>query len=96
MEISTENLCEFALGDINDAVKTERDYCCVILGAVGPGVLGGPAETLWKMKETIKPGGYILLAKNFYSFMRQHPFHFRTHFFTVEKSYGFESKEETE
>ena len=27
------------------------------------------------------------LAKNFYSFMRRNPFLFRTHFFTVEKSY---------
>jgi len=32
------------------------------------------------------------LALKFYSFMKRNPFHFRTHFFTVEKSYGFENE----
>ena len=64
-EYGTESLCEFTLGDINEAVKTERDYDCVILGAVGPGVLGGPAETLRKLKSVVKPGGYILIEDGF-------------------------------
>jgi len=64
-EYGTENLCEFVLGDINEAVKTERDYDCVILGAVGPGVLGGPAQTLKKLSDTVKPGGYILIEDGY-------------------------------
>ena len=54
-------------------------------------------ETMYDLNNFLKisrnPGE---LAKKFYSFMRKHPFHFRTHFFTVEKSYGFENKEGTE
>ena len=64
-EYGVDGFCEFELGDINQAVKAERDYDCVILGAVGPFVLGGPAETLRKLKETIKPGGYILIEEGF-------------------------------
>jgi SAM-dependent methyltransferase len=64
-EYGVENLCEFVIGDINEAVKTERDHDCVILGAVGPGVLGGPAETLKKLKSTVKPGGYVLIEEGF-------------------------------
>jgi ubiquinone/menaquinone biosynthesis C-methylase UbiE len=64
-EYGVENLCEFVVGDINEAVKTERDYDCVILGAVGPGVLGGAAETLKKLKAVVKQGGYILIEEGF-------------------------------
>lgn len=59
-EFNVSELCEFAVGDINEAVKTEKDYDVVILGGVG-NVLGTPAETLNKLKETIKPGGYIMI-----------------------------------
>ena len=64
-EYGVDDLCEFVIGDINEAVKTERDYDCVILGAVGPGVLGGPAETLKKLKAVMKPGGYILIEEGY-------------------------------
>jgi len=64
-EYGVENLCDFTLGDINETVKIEKDYDCVILGAVGPGVLGGPAETLRKLKTAVKPGGYILIEDGF-------------------------------
>ena len=59
-EFNVSELCEFAFGDINEAVKTEKDYDIVILGGVGD-VLGAPGETLSKLKETIKPGGYIMI-----------------------------------
>ena len=64
-EYKVEDLCEFAVGDINEAVNTERDYDCVILGSVGPGVLGGPEESLNKLKAAVKPGGYILIEDGF-------------------------------
>ena len=59
-EHNVADLCEFIVEDINEAVKRERDYDIVILGAAG-NVLGAPAETLNKLKNTIRPGGYILI-----------------------------------
>jgi len=64
-EFHVDDLCEFLLDDINEAVKTEKDYDCVVFGAVGPAVLGGPAETLNKLKATVKPGGYILIEEGY-------------------------------
>ena len=61
-EFNVDNLCEFAIGDINEAVKTETEYDCVVFGAVG-NVLGSPAETLNKLKATIREGGYILMEE---------------------------------
>lgn len=59
-ELSVDDLCVFAVGDINEAVKVESGYDIVVLGAVGD-VLGTPEETICKLKKTIKPGGYILI-----------------------------------
>ena len=50
----TADLCEFLIGDINEAVKAEKDYDGVIFGAAGADVLGGPAEALGKLKSTVK------------------------------------------
>jgi len=63
-EFNVADLCEFVVGDINEAVKTEIGYDCVILGAVGD-TLGNPAETLHKLKSVIKPGGYILIDEGY-------------------------------
>lgn len=59
-EYGVENLCEFEVGDINKAVKVEKDYDIVILGAVGD-VLGNPEETIQMLKSTVKNGGYIFI-----------------------------------
>ena len=59
-EYGVEKLCEFRVGDINEAVKIEKDYDIVILGAVGD-VLGNPEETIQKLKSTVKSGGYIFI-----------------------------------
>ena len=64
-EFNIGDLCEFLIGDINDAVKTESDYDCVVFGAAGLDVLGGPAEALTKLKATVKPGGYILIEEGY-------------------------------
>lgn len=64
-EFNVNDLCEFLVDDINEAVKTEKDYDCVVFGAVGPDVLGGPAEALNKLKATVKPGGYILIEEGY-------------------------------
>jgi len=59
-EYGVENLCEFKVGDINEAIKVQKDYDIVILGAVGD-VLGTPEETIQKLKGTVKNGGYIFI-----------------------------------
>jgi len=64
-EYGVDDLCEFLIGDINESAITERDYDCVILGAAGVDVLGGPSEALNKLKATIKQGGYILIEEGY-------------------------------
>jgi cyclopropane fatty-acyl-phospholipid synthase-like methyltransferase len=54
------SLCRFRIGDINQAVKTERGYDIVILGAVGS-VLGNQEKTLHQLSRVIKKNGYALL-----------------------------------
>ena len=48
------------MGDITEAVKTEKDYDLVILGAVGD-VLGNADETIRLINNTVKKDGYILI-----------------------------------
>ncbi|MCL1804337.1 MAG: class I SAM-dependent methyltransferase [Eubacteriaceae bacterium] len=64
-EFGVEGLCEFVIDDINEAVKTEKDYDCVIFGAAGVDILGGPMEALSKLKATVKQGGYILIEEGY-------------------------------
>ena len=64
-EYNVDDLCEFIIGDINEAVKTEQDYDCVVFGAAGVDVFGGPLDALRKLKATIKPGGYILIEEGY-------------------------------
>ena len=63
-EYNVGDLCKFAVADISEVVKREKDYDIVILGAVGD-VLGSPAETLDKLKATVKTGGYILIDEGY-------------------------------
>jgi SAM-dependent methyltransferase len=54
------DLCEFVIGDINEALENEKDYDVVVFGAVGA-VLGSPPDMLRKLKSVIKPSGYVLI-----------------------------------
>jgi Predicted O-methyltransferase len=63
MEAEKRNLskqCIFKTDDINNSVKLEVNYDCVILGAVGD-ILGEPEETLSKLSATVKDGGFIII-----------------------------------
>ena len=64
-EYHVDDLCEFLVDDINETVKTEKDYDCVVFGAAGMDVLGGVSEALSKLKVTVKPGGYILIEEGY-------------------------------
>lgn len=59
-EHGVEDLCRFVTEDINLSVEKERDYDCVVFASVG-NVLGNTAETLYRLKQTIKPGGYLII-----------------------------------
>lgn len=59
-EFGVGELCDFAVGDITELVKTEKDYDIVILGAAGD-VLGNSEETIKLLKKTVKNGGYIII-----------------------------------
>ncbi|NCB43193.1 MAG: class I SAM-dependent methyltransferase [Clostridia bacterium] len=59
-EHKVDELCEFVVGDINQAVLKEKNYDMVILGAVGD-VIGPPAQTIIALKGTVKKNGYILI-----------------------------------
>lgn len=59
-EHGVSELCEFVIDDINHAVSSEKDYDVVILGAVGD-VLGKPDATIEKLKNTLKPSGFIII-----------------------------------
>jgi len=66
-EFGVGDLCEFHIDDANEAVKTEKDYDCVVFGAAGTDVLDGPAEALNKLKSTVKPGGFVLIEEGYIS-----------------------------
>lgn len=55
-----DQLCDFVVGDIHEAVESERSYDLVVLGAVGD-LIGSPAVTLKKLEKTIRSGGCIVL-----------------------------------
>ena len=59
-EMGVDSLCSFGQRDVNEAVKEEKGYDCVILGATG-NILGDPKETLKKLSGTVRPGGFILI-----------------------------------
>ena len=63
-EHGVSHLCNFIIGDINEAVKTDIQYDCIVLGATGE-VLGSPQEIIRKLKPIVKAGGYILLDESF-------------------------------
>lgn len=60
LEHQVTERCEFAVGDLNEVVKTERGYDIAVFGAVGD-VLGEPSVMLQQLKKVIKPQGFLLL-----------------------------------
>ncbi|HQA08199.1 MAG TPA: class I SAM-dependent methyltransferase [Syntrophomonadaceae bacterium] len=55
-----QDRCKFTVEDINQSVLKENGYDIVILASVGD-VLGNVLETLLKLKNTVRPRGYILI-----------------------------------
>ncbi len=61
---NVEAKCNFVVGDVRMLIASEKDYDIVVLGAIG-NVLGVLKETLSKVSEILKPGGYVLLDDGF-------------------------------
>jgi len=59
-EHNVDKFCKFITGDANVLVKSQNKFDVVVFGAVGD-VLGNPEETIIKLSNTIKPGGYIVI-----------------------------------
>lgn len=58
-DMGVASLCQFSIGNIYQAITGERDYDCVIYGAVGD-VLGTPEDVILKLKDTLKTNGFII------------------------------------
>ena len=65
-ELGVNDFCEFIVADINEAIKTERDYDCLVYVSAG-NILGNPAKTLHHLKSTVKTGGYLLIEDAYLS-----------------------------
>jgi len=63
-KLNAGSLCHFTVANANDVVNAETNYDCVIFGAAG-NVLGDPAETLSKLRRTVKQGGFILIDEGY-------------------------------
>ena len=63
-EHSVESRCEFIRADIRDFVKTARDYDIVVLASLG-GIFGGYNHTVNILRNTLRPGGYLIIDDGF-------------------------------
>ena len=52
--------CDFRLGDIREFIKKPSDYDMVILASLG-GIFGPFDECVGKLRQTIRPGGYMII-----------------------------------
>jgi 2-polyprenyl-3-methyl-5-hydroxy-6-metoxy-1,4-benzoquinol methylase len=59
-EYGVTQLCTFCAEDIHKSVAREKDWDIVIYGAVGD-VLGEAAQILEKLKQVLRPGGYLVI-----------------------------------
>lgn len=63
-EYNVSNLCHFEFGDIREFIRKAENFDIVIYAAIGD-VLGGFNECVGKLRQTIRPGGYMLIDDGF-------------------------------
>ncbi len=63
-ESGTEHLCSFETGDAREMLKGSEKYDLVVFAAGGD-ILGGPEETLEKLKKATALDGHILLEDGY-------------------------------
>ena len=59
-ERGVEHLCTFELADMRDAVDKHRGYDVAIYASIG-GVLGDLSQCVQRLRETVRPGGYLIV-----------------------------------
>lgn len=69
-----DRLCRFEWQDANISVECERGYDLVILGAAG-NVLGDLDQTLHKLRQTIRRGGYLIIDDAYTTDQERTPHH---------------------
>lgn len=63
-EHGVKELCQFEFADINDIIPKAHDYDAVVLASVG--TIGGNLEhTVGHLRQTVRPGGYIVIDDGF-------------------------------
>ncbi|MCK5241132.1 class I SAM-dependent methyltransferase [bacterium] len=65
-EYGVNKLCKFALADIRTILPSVRNYDIVIYAAVGA-ALGNLESCIGQLRQTVHPGGYILIDDGFSS-----------------------------
>ena len=63
-ELGVEKLCSFECADMFDILKKVKDYDIVIYTGVG-GVLGSFDECVFRLRQTVRSGGYMVIADGF-------------------------------
>lgn len=63
-EYNVSNLCHFEFGDIREFISKAKNFDFVIYAAIGD-VLGRFDECVGKLRQTICPGGYMLIDDGF-------------------------------
>lgn len=69
-----DRLCVFEWQDANISVDCERGYDLVILGAAG-NILGKLNQTIHKLRQTVRRGGYLLIDDAYTSDHERTPYH---------------------
>jgi len=87
VEFGVELLCEFVSGDIRDFVKHARGFDVVILASLGD-VLGGPRDTIGRLRECVRAGSYIMIDDGFRK-GREKYHHFKPHDETLSELLSF-------
>jgi mutator protein MutT len=59
-EFNVSDLCEFQLADIRDIIKKSGNYDIVIYASLG-NILGSFKECVSNLRNTVRPGGYIII-----------------------------------
>jgi SAM-dependent methyltransferase len=57
--------CRFEAGDIRDAVQNLTGFEVVVLAAVGAGGFGEYSDCLGHLRQTLRPGGYVVIDDGF-------------------------------
>jgi hypothetical protein len=86
-EFGVGSRCQFVLGDLREYVKKACDFDVAILAYVGD-VLGGPRETVGRLRTCVRDGGYILIDDGYLRSGRVFH-HYRPHDETVTELLSF-------